>query len=201
MGCEYHMAKKKIDKEKEFEFDTPRKKYVKNYIILILIYAAMIALTVYICKWYQVYQDYEKEVPVIRGSLFEITPDDLDHYVVDTSSVIIYMCTANEDTCRSFEKNFKKYIVKNDVEDVVTYLNLTGQNNSVFVENFNRRFPYKVKLKGDYPAFVAFQDGAVTSILQGSETKPLTITKVNNFIELNVQAEENIVEEEKEEAE
>ena len=35
--------------------------------------------------------------------------DDLDHYVLDNPTTIIYMCTANDDECRNFEKDFKNY--------------------------------------------------------------------------------------------
>ena len=56
-------------------------------------------------------------------------------------------------------------------------------------------FPYKNRLNGNYPAFVAFQDGKVVSILQGNSKKKITISKVQNFLELNLQEEEEEIEE------
>ena len=52
------------------------KKGFKNYVILIVIFLLGICLTLYLCKWYKVYDDYQKEIPVIRDSLLEITYDD-----------------------------------------------------------------------------------------------------------------------------
>ncbi|MBP5678682.1 MAG: hypothetical protein J6X28_02490 [Bacilli bacterium] len=183
--------KKKVEKE-------PEKNYVKNSIILIVLFGVCIFLTLYFCKWYEVYKEYEKETPVIRGSLSEINKEDLDHYVVDNSDVIIYMCTATDDDCRSFEKDFKKYIRRNEITDEVVYLNLTGIDIKEFVKEFNDTYSYKVKLNGRYPAFVAFQDGKVISILQGSRNKTITISKVQSFLEIHLQEEEeeDIMEEE-----
>lgn len=171
------MAKKKNIKEKE-------KKSTKNYFILAFIYLCCIGITLYFCKWYDVYKEYERKIPVIRGSLTELSAEELDHYVVDIPNTIIYMCTATDDNCRKFEKDFKKYIARNDISDEITYLNLTNIDLGEFVKTFNNKYSYKIKLNGHYPAFVVFQDGKVTSILQGSKNKDLTISKVKDFLEL-----------------
>ena len=192
------VAKEK--KEVQEKMEENKKNYIKNTIILAIIFIVCMCLTLYLCKWFNVYEEYEKEIPVIRDSLGEITVDDLEHYVIDTPSTIVYMCTSNDDVCRSFEKDFKKYIQKNDISDEIVYLNLTGVDIDSFVTNFNQQFQYKIKLNGRYPAFVVFQDGEVTSILQGSKTKKVTISKVQNFLELNLYEEEEEVKEEQEEA-
>jgi len=185
------MAKEKNNKIKEkINLDEHQKNYLKNYVILIAIFCCCVALTLYLCKWFEVYQEYEKEIPVIRGNLVEINPDDLEHYVLDNSDTIIYMCTANDDECRNFEKDFKKYIIKNDITDEIIYLNLTNIDGDQFVKNFNQKYKYKMKLNGKYPAFVVFQDGEITSILQESKNKKITISKVQNFLELNLYEEE-----------
>ena len=186
------MAKEKtIKKVKEkINLDEKQKNYLKNYIILIAIFCCCIFLTLYFCKWYEVYQEYEREIPVIRGSLVEINPEDLEHYVADTPSTIIYLCTANDDECRNFEKDFKKFITKNDLTDEIVYLNLTNIDNSQFISEFNQKYQYKMKLNGKYPAFVVFQDGEISSVLQGSKNKKITISKVQKFIEINLFEEE-----------
>ena len=178
-----------------------QKNYVKNYILLIVLFVSCIFLTIYFCKWYDVYKEYEKEIPVIRGSLSEITPEDLEHYVIDNSSAIIYMCVANDDECRAFEKDFKKYIQKNGITDEVIYLNLTNVDQKQFLSDFNQKYQFKIKLNGKYPAFVVFQDGDVISILQGSKNKRITLSKVQGFLELNMLEEEEEPIEETEEKE
>lgn len=194
------MAKNKTIKkiEKKMDLDENKKNYIKNYILLVILFVSCIFLTIYFCRWYEVYQEYEKETPVIRGSLSEITIEDLDHYVVDNSSAIIYICTAKDDECRNFEKDFKKYIRKNDITDEIVYLNITGVDQEQFIEMFNKTYPYKIKLNGHYPTFAVFEDGKLISLLQGSTNKKLTISKVQDFIELNLMSEEELEDIEKE---
>lgn len=158
----------------------------KNYVILILIFLATILLVWYICKWYSVYTEYEKETPVIRGTLsYEITVADFDHYIMDNPTTVIYMCTSKEDKCRIFEKDFKKYIKKNTLEDQIIYLNLSDADIDKFVNEFNQKYKYKVKLNSNYPLIVEFTDGKVTSLIQGEKDSPLTIKRVKDFVEIN----------------
>lgn len=162
-----------------------KKKGFRNYIILIVIFLFGAGLTLYLCKWYSVYEDYKKEIPVIRDSLLEITYEDLDHYVMENPSTVIYMCTASNDTCRNYEKDFKKLVQKKELKDSIIYLNLSNLNQDDFVNDFNSKYEFKNKLTTNYPAFVIFEDGAVTGLLQGRENKELTISSTKQFLELN----------------
>lgn len=161
------------------------KKGFKNYVILIVIFLLGICLTLYLCKWYKVYDDYQKEIPVIRDSLLEITYDDLDHYLMENPSTVIYMCTASWDACRSYEKEFKKLIEKKELKDTIIYLNLSDLDQEKFVNDFNNKFNFKNKLTTNYPAFVIFRDGEISQILQGRKNKKLTIGNTKQFLELN----------------
>lgn len=167
------------------------KKPLKNYVILIIIFVVSCAFTLYLCEWYNVYDDYKKQTPVIRGTLSEIGYNDLDHYVVDISNVIIYTCTASDDKCRSFEKNFKKYIKKNNLNDDIVYLNVSDVDQEQFINEFNEKYNYKIKLTNNYPAFISFKDGKVESILQNNKKKNLTMSKVEDFLEMNMYKEED----------
>lgn len=166
--------------------ENKKDKLLRNYFILFVIFLATILLVWYLCKWYSVYTDYEKETPIIRGTLnYEITSMDFEHYITDNPSSVIYMCTAKDDNCRTFEKDFKKFIKKNELEDEIIYLNLSDANIDEFVESFNKTYKYKIKLTKNYPLLVEFTDGKVTGLIQGKEDKPLTIKSVKDFIEIN----------------
>ena len=129
------MANKKTIKkiEDKMNLDENKKNYLKNYILLIILFGCCIFFTIYFCKWYSVYKEYEKQTPVIRGSLSEITVDDLEHYVIENYTSIIYMCTADDDECRTFEKDLKKYVHRNSITDEIVYLNLTGVDLDEFI--------------------------------------------------------------------
>lgn len=158
---------------------------VKNYILLIIIFSIGIGLTMYFCNWYHVYDDYQKQTPVIRGTLSEITKDELEHYLLETPTTTIYMCTSSATICRNYEKDLKKLVKKSSLQETLVYLNLSGIDQSIFIEEFNNKYPYKVKLTEYYPALVVFEDGKVTNILQGKEDEKLTIKKTKQFIEIN----------------
>ena len=132
---------KTIEKQEEKE-----KSLFKRYLILVFICLLSVGLVIYLCKWYKVYDDFQREIPVIRDTLFEITDIDLEHYIMDNPSSIIYMCTASNETCRSFEKDLKKLVIKKDYTDVIVYLNLSGLEQEKFVEEFNNKYKFKNKL-------------------------------------------------------
>ena len=160
-------------------------KKLHNYLILIGIIVVFVLVVFYLCNWYKVYDEYQKQTPVIRGSLQEIVPDDLEHYLMDNPTIILYMCTSSDEVCRDFEKSFKKLVVKEELNEEVVYLNISDVDKNTFVDNFNNKYTHKNKLKNNYPVFIVFEDGKVNSVLQTSENKKLTISRVKQFLELN----------------
>lgn len=163
-----------------------KNKTLKNYLILALIFLAVILLVWYICRWYTVYAEYERQTPVIRETLnYEITVDDFEHYILENPSSVVYMCTAEEEKCRSFEKDFKKLVEKKNLQDSIIYLNLSDTDVDSFITNFNNNYKYKIKLTKNYPLLVEFTDGKVTGLIEGENNKALTISKAKQFIEIH----------------
>ncbi len=163
----------------------PEKKgTLKNYLILAVVFLVTMALTLYFCKCYYVYHDSIKEIPVIRGTLSEISREELDHYILENPNCNIYMCTASNLKCRSFEESFIKLIKKKNLQEDIVYLNLSDVNQDEFIKTFNEKYPYKIKLTTNYPAIVMFEENRVSNLLQEND-KELTIIKTKQFIELN----------------
>lgn len=158
---------------------------LKNYAIIALIFLATIGLTLYLCNCYSVYNEGKKEIPVIRGTLSEITSEDFEHYILENQSAKVYMCTASSPTCRSFEKDFIKLIKRKNLQDEIVYLNLSDVEQDEFVKKFNEKYSFKIPLTKNYPAIVIFDEGKIESILQGSEKESLTLSKTKQFIEIN----------------
>ena len=174
------MANKKKTTQEEV-----KKKTAKNYVILGFICLLFIGLVVYLCKWYNVYDEYQKEIPVIRDSLQEIVSDDLEHYVLDNPSSLIYICTSNDEKCRNFEKKFKKLIEKEELGDEIIYLNVTGIDQEAFVKSFNEKYAKKKQLTTNYPAIALFDEGKAVRILQAKKDNNLNIEDVKHFVKLN----------------
>lgn len=156
---------------------------LKNYLLLLLIFSLTGILVIYLCNCYNVYNESKKEIPVIRDTLFEITDKELEHYILENPTTLIYICTASDPSCRSYEEGLIKLVKKSDLKDKMVYLNLSNINQTEFVEKFNENYHYKVSLTTNYPAIVAFDEGKITSILQ-EKSKKLTIKKTKQFIEI-----------------
>ena len=171
--------------KKNLKSNDAQKKGIKNYFILIVIFLVVIFVTLYFCNWYNVYNEYAMETPVIRGTLFELIPDEIDHYVQENPTTILYLCTSKSLECRNYESDLKKIVEKRELQDDIVYVNLTDVSLSQFTHSFNESYPYKISLKNNYPAIVMFEDGKVRAVLQGDGEEKLTIAKTRQFIELN----------------
>lgn len=165
-------------KEKE------KKITIKSYLILTTIFILTIGLTVYLCKCYEVYSESMKEIPVIRGTLSEITSEELEHYIQENPNCVVYVCTASNQKCRDYEEKFKKLIKKQNLQEKIVYLNVSNTVQEDFIKSFNDTYKHKVELTVNYPAIILFEDKEISSILQEKEGE-LSITKTKNFIELN----------------
>lgn len=154
----------------------------KNYIILAIIFLGIIILINYFASWYKTYDDYERGIPIIRKTLSEINTTEFDHYIMENPNAVIYMCTASEDVCRKYEKKLKKIVINENLQDKITYLNLSDIDINQFVDNFNNTYPFRYALTKNYPAFVIYEEGIVKDILQGDEKEPLSVEKTIKFL-------------------
>ena len=169
---------------KERTLEKKDKKIVRNYIITIVLFIACCGLVLYLRELYRVNEAEQKKIPVIQGYISEIYSEDLEHYIMDNPNGVIYMCIANDENCRAFEREFKKLLKKDEYSDNLAYLNLIDVDQNEFLNNFNSKYIYKTKLSKEYPAFVLFEDGKVKAILQ-EKSKKLDIVKVKHFLELS----------------
>ena len=162
---------------------TEGKNYFKNYMILIGMCVLIAGITIYMCNCYNVYHEYQKQTPVIRGYLSEITTQELDNFIQENPTTTLYLCTSSADVCRNYEKKFIKIINQEELNDIV-YLNIKEDEAETFPEVFNNKYSFKVSLKSNYPAFITFEEGKVRYILQGTEKEELTISKTRQYFEL-----------------
>ena len=162
-------------------------KKVKNYIILFIIFIVGILITLYLCQCYKVYSDNQKETPVIRSYLKEMSMlEELNNFILENPSSIIYTCTSKNDRCRMFEKELKNVVEKDDLYDDLVYLNVKDEELDSFISNFNKKFNYKHELV-NVPAFIFFRDGKVNNIYQDKKDHEIEIKKLRNLIDIERQ--------------
>ena len=162
-----------------------KKKQKQNYIILAIIYIAVIVLVIYLASWYNTYVEYKEEIPVLQNVISEINPNEVDHYLMENPSPILYLCSASDSECRSFEESIKSSLESGDFQDL-TYVNL---------EDIDHKTSYLVELLDKYdgsnftvsriPCLIKFTDGRVTAIEDGLNGALLTKDEALNFIDAN----------------
>ncbi len=175
--------KTKTNAQKETKEE--RKITSKNYAILALIFIVATIITLYLANVYTVYQESKLEIPVIGDTLSEITSEEIDHYISENPSTMLYICTASDQKCRAYEKDLKKLIVREELQEYIVYLNLKPEEKESFTESFNEKYSKRLKLTTNYPALVALDEGRVIHLLQSKENEKLTITKTQQFIDIH----------------
>lgn len=172
-------------KEKIKATENGRKISAKNYIILAIIFAVATIITLYCCNVYNVYQESKLEIPVIRGTLSEITREELEHYISENPSTILYICTARNKACRNYEKDLKKLVKREELQDKIIYLNLAEEEVESFTELFNKEYTKRIKITANIPALIAIEEGKLHHLLQPKGKENLTITKTKQFIDIH----------------
>ena len=172
------MTKQKEDNKKEIP--------TQNYVILGVIIIITLLGVIYLCSWYRQYHDNKINQPVITSVLREVQFNNLDTVLTERDMLIMYMCTTDENICRSFEKKFSEYIKDNNLTEEIVYLNLgySSDENDLLSTVYNT---YKsdtlVKKVYEYPTLVIFNQGEIVDVLSSNSKNKITIDQVSEFLE------------------
>lgn len=164
-----------------------KKKQKQNYVILVVIYVVVIVLVLYLASIYNSCKSYQKEIPVLKDVVLEINPSEVEHYLTENPSPILYLCTASDDDCREFEETMKSPLEKNNYEDLV-YVNLEDiEDKMTFVNDLLTGTDYSIDR---VPCLIKFTDGIATDIEDGLNGAVLTRDEALNFLDANDRTEE-----------
>ena len=155
----------------------------KNYIMVLVIFIIVIVAVIYLASWYNTYQDFQKEIPVLQGTISEVKTDELDHYLLENPTTVVYICTANNDECRDFETQYKKEILKNEWQDSMTYLNVDTSDVTQYLSSLLDRYATANFTLDRVPALIAFEDGQIVAAISGINGNRLTISEANRFMD------------------
>ena len=110
---------------------------LKNYILLGSIILFTIMFVLYARGWYIAAEDYYQNNSIILDTVAEIHSEEIANYAVDNPSFILYAASGDNADIKKFEKEFKKFILKNDLNNRVLYLNLSNVNVADFNNQLN----------------------------------------------------------------
>ena len=155
---------------------TNRKVSFSNYIIMLSIVIVSVFSVFLLRNIYLTREENELNQLILEDVLTnKIMINELDNYIDENPNTIMYVGVGRDDISRKFEKSIKKYIVKNELNNEIIYLNLFEEEVDSFFLNFNEKYKANENIQF-YPWVVSFKDGEVDKILQKDVNK-------ENFIE------------------
>ena len=161
-----------------------KKRSKKNYVILAVIYIAVILVVLYLASWYNTYSEYKREIPVLKDVVSFISPEEVDHYLTENPSPILYLCTASDSDCREFEENIKQDLEEKNYQEL-TYVNLEdiGDKNS-YINTLLDKYGSDSNVER-VPCLIKFTDGRITAVEDGLNGALLTRDEALNCLDIN----------------
>lgn len=157
----------------------------KKYVITFVLFICSIIVGIYIINYYSNTKEYRNSENCIMNFLSVVDADSLDSYLVDNHEAIIYISSSNNQDVRKYEQQLKKYIIQENLEKSILYLDASNLEDS-FYDNFQKKYNISndVNLKNSIPNLIVIVDGKVTNILYNN-THELDIEKTKAFLKEN----------------
>ncbi|MBE6161124.1 MAG: hypothetical protein E7158_02745 [Firmicutes bacterium] len=160
---------------------------LKTYIIAIICGIAVIGLSIYAFKWYQVYEEEQtRESYLVKTNTISMQIVDINN--IDTilmeapSDYFIYISYTKSKDVLSLEKKLKKVIDKYGVNDMIYYIDATNNRDS-YIDKLNSLL--KLDLK-EAPAIIYVKDNiAKNSNIIQSNKKIITADDFEKLIKDN----------------
>lgn len=131
----------------------------KNYFILFIVIVLSLMITLYFRKWYKAYEDGYLSKSIMGNYLFEINYKELDDYLVENQSAIIYVSKVGNEKIRNFEKKFINAINQNDLKNKILYLDLSNYKGDT-----NNKYTINDKDITSVPNISVFKNGKLDDI-------------------------------------
>lgn len=145
----------------------------KNYICLTLIIICTIAITYYLYLWLVAYKELDTQ-SILEQHLQVINYNDINNYVIENNDSFLYITNKNKDYSK-FENDLYNLIKKYNLFQDVLYLDISDniKNGNFTINNFTFK---------QYPIFVLYDDGNITSIYD-IKANSFDIEKIEMYLE------------------
>lgn len=165
----------------------------KNYVIFGIICILTVVLVFYLSMWYETRQEYYKNNSVISEVLAEINKTELSSYVLENPNAIVYIASSKDEDIKKFEKELKKFIQNNNLNNQFVYLDLSQPYNSDVVSEIKNLSSNSFKVDNfdinQGVNFIVFENGKVKAILH-RDSSTVKIDHIKNFMSVYEVVEE-----------
>ena len=131
----------------------------KNYFILFIVIVFSLLIAFYFRNWYKAYEDSYLSKSIVGNYLFQINYKELDNYLVENQSAIIYVSKVGNEKIRNFEKKFINAINQNDLKNKILYLDLSNYKGDT-----NNKYTINDKDITSVPNISVFKNGKLDDI-------------------------------------
>lgn len=110
----------------------------KNYIILGVTIIITVIAVFYMRSWYITTKEYYATNSVMLDAINEINVEELDNYILENPKFILYVSSGQNGNIKSFEKQMKKIVVDEELENITLYLNSDNTNMEQLKQKLNK---------------------------------------------------------------
>lgn len=155
----------------------------KNYIIFAFVSVISFVLVFYLANWYKEIRLEMNNTPIVGSVVSKVLIDELDNYVMENSTFVLYYSSSNDTSISGFERSFKKIIINNEIQHHIVYLDATITSQGRLKEVANKYLTNNINNIGLLvkPNLIVFKDRKITDILYTNSTK-INIDVVKQFL-------------------
>lgn len=155
----------------------------KNYIILGALIIITVFATFYARSWYNATKEYNAEPSIMLTLVGEINPNEIGNYMLESSNFILYAAPSENNQIKSFERTFKSYILKQNLEDSILYINTDNYTNDE-LENQLKAYSDKtlenqIKINNNATIFIV-KDQKITYVIKN--VNKLSIKDIHSYL-------------------
>ena len=151
----------------------------KNYFILFIVIVFSLLIAFYFRNWYKAYEDSYLSKSIVGNYLFQINYKELDNYLVENQSAIIYVSKVGNEKIRNFEKKFINAINQNDLKNKILYLDLSNYKGDT-----NNKYTINDKDITSVPNISVFKNGKLDDIYV-IDVDRYSMEKIISYLVLN----------------
>ena len=106
---------------------------LKNYFVLAVVLVGSIFLIYYLYLWVNAYKENKLNDPIMNDYLQVINYNELESYLYESESTVVYVSVVGDDKIRSFENKFKDTIIEYSLKNKLLYMDVSDiiHNNSL----------------------------------------------------------------------
>ncbi len=155
----------------------------KNYFIITIIFIVTILVALYLADWYNKNEEYKLSIPITEGIIPQLTLEEVDHYLLETPTTVLFICEDTTDECREVGGKLNEIVQKSTYQITFNYIDYTDNNNNfaAFKEEFNDKYALSNQLIEEAPTLIIMESGKISTVKNNVNTD-----EVDSFLDLKL---------------